>query len=567
MRRWILAVVALMPWLFTEPALAQVPVTVVNVIPNNLSNETIQNSEPSVAVGLDSNGALRALISAFDLGNAAGNPYYINTMGGAFNTWQIAQSISHFDTTIAWSPGGNVYAAIATVNGTQIQGFRSTPPNPPITLTQLANSLYPVPAAAAGTVDQPRIAVSPNVGGGPDRVYIGFNDTSQGVQSASVSYSLNNGNTWNPSSPSNPPLPIVIDHAAVAGQISDLPAVPVAVSPSSNTVYAAFERSLGPAAAGSADPNVILTVVKDNANGTNNFGDLGPKVNVPNFGMLGVGINPLGGNNSIIAPFGDFVGTPPAPNGTVLGHERLGSDLALAVSPTNPNQVYIAYAEVVNNLSVVRVQESMNGGLTWPTVFTVPGNSGLPALSVAQNGTVGLLDTALAGGNLVTQVWELNGFNLTPYMLAAGHPQLNVSSFPDNMPAFTFQPYIGDYEGLTTLNNQFYGTFSASNDPVANTFPDATSVLFQRNVNVSYLGGLVNQTLSQQDLKNPTPLLGVFPGTVTALRSVAGAPAAVSIDPYFFSLVAVPEPPTLAMAVASLPAGLACLLLRRRHVL
>jgi hypothetical protein len=95
---------------------------------------------------------------------------------------------------------------------------------------------------------------------------------------------------------------------------------------------------------------------------------------------------------------------------------------------------------------------STDGGQTFPTVFTVPFESAIPALAVAQNGTVGLLDTALFNNDLLTQFWELSA-NLQPLQLTAGSGNLTLSDFTDGL-RYVRDPYIGDYEGLVRKSAQ-----------------------------------------------------------------------------------------------------------------
>jgi hypothetical protein len=572
----VLAAVTVAGWGFTPLARAQLQVKVVNVIPNSMSSETDQNSEPSIAVNPANPADI--VVSAFS--NAVTNsppglsPYFTSFNGGTTFTVFPQDNLQQPDTTLAWSPTpgnafGTLYAArlfpnaatgIGNIDVVKDTGAGLSTGGVPNTIP---GSSYNPPGGSIGNdVDQPRIALSSN--GTIDRLYVGFNDLSkagnlvgQTGATASIQFTPNaalNNPVWNPVTGA----PLVLDRNPGVGQIQDGPAVPVAASPNSSTVYAAFERWSGAAAAGSGDQNAQIIVMKDTANGTNNFGDLGAKVNVPGLGLVGQGVNVLGGAAQVVIPQSlGGLGT-----GTSLGMERLGSDLSLAVSPTNANIVYVAYAQVIKGISEVTVQMSGNGGLNFPTSFTVPANSGLPALAVAQNGVVGLLDTALVGGNLVTQMWELNGTTLVPFMLKAKHPELDLSSFPNGNPAVAFQPYIGDYEGLIAVGNQFEGTFSASNSPILNTFPDDSSVIFQRNLAVAFPGG-VTGSLANLDLKHLPPT-----AMVTGLADNNGNPLNItSIDPYIFNVASVPEPSTLTMAFISVAAGLAWALVRRIKIL
>src|SRR5262249_23292256 len=57
--------------------------------------------------------------------------------------------------------------------------------------------------------------------------------------------------------------------------------------------------------------------------------------------------------------------------------------------------------------------------------------------------------------------------------------------FPDDDPPKPLygDPYIGDYFGLTSVGNSFYGTFCASGQPEPSHFP--SGVYYQRNVKIN----------------------------------------------------------------------------------
>jgi hypothetical protein len=77
-------------------------------------------------------------------------------------------------------------------------------------------------------------------------------------------------------------------------------------------------------------------------------------------------------------------------------------------------------------------------------------------------------------------------------------------SYPSLKPVKTFDPYLGDYAYLTSLEQDYYGIFSASNEPDLSHFPNG--VVYQRNHDFN----------------------------AKKLTNLAGAPVPVSIDPFFF---------------------------------
>jgi len=74
------------------------------------------------------------------------------------------------------------------------------------------------------------------------------------------------------------------------------------------------------------------------------------------------------------------------------------------------------------------------------------------------------------------------------------------------MPAKTFDPYLGDYAYLTAQGQEYFGIFSASNEPDVTHFPNGVS--YQRNHD--------------------------FPSK--KLANLAGATVPISIDPFFFKI-------------------------------
>ena len=77
-------------------------------------------------------------------------------------------------------------------------------------------------------------------------------------------------------------------------------------------------------------------------------------------------------------------------------------------------------------------------------------------------------------------------------------------------PAKLFDPYLGDYDHLVAVGADFYGIFSASNQPAAANFP--SGVKYQRNADFTS-------------------------GRLLALDN--STPVAVSIDPFFFKVTGI----------------------------
>ena len=90
----------------------------------------------------------------------------------------------------------------------------------------------------------------------------------------------------------------------------------------------------------------------------------------------------------------------PRRSNTVLtiGPTGSGVGTAIAVNPSNPNHVMVAYAAVTNTCPVrpgviqVIVHESTNGGMTWTQTYSRPTGCGRGCeLAILNNGTIGVL--------------------------------------------------------------------------------------------------------------------------------------------------------------------------------
>ena len=188
----------------------------------------------------------------------------------------------------------------------------------------------------------------------------------------------------------------------------------------------------------------------------------------------------------------------------------------MAVDPNNVDRVLVAFTEVVSSQPVTKLYLSSNGGSSWQSVFSA-NSASLPAIAVANNGAIGLLYESLVGTNLQTHFAQSgDGF--------ATFTDSTLNIFPNNNPAAQYDPYLGDFFDLTAVGNTFYGTFCVSNDPTAANWPSSL----------------------------PTYLRNA---------SLLGSSVATSIDPFFFSEQAVPEPGSLAV----LSAATLWLLSRRRR--
>jgi hypothetical protein len=561
-----------LPLLVPAGAFAQFTqsITVINVIPNDVSGETDTNSEPSIAV--NPKNVKQIVISSFsDAGSllVPRNPYFLSTDGGM--TWTVAQSFDHSDTTLAWSPGGNApggrgaFETDVAPDGKTILASnsqtQSTPPFPVIRDTVAISN----PPVAGFDLDQARINVAQGVAG-TDRVYIGYNnlnkygDPKVGGNGATASVAIRN--TGSPMGY----VPVTVDRNPVANQLMDSPAT--AVASTGNTVYAAFLRFHGNTApfmgvkAPSGDQLSDIVLVRDDNGGLKPGSN--PKTGDPNpnaFQDLKTG--PGGATIGKVIQNMTVPWTPLNNSGTKLGappnFQRLGGDISVAVNPTNPLDVAMAYTVLDGaKHSQVHVVVSIDGGATFlkDMQFSLPGfNSGLPNVAVAASGNIGLLYDTFDGKDFITHLARATA-NLGTIV------DQKLSDFPATNPGGNGTGlYVGDYQGLVAVGNTFFGTFSASNNPdpkdaSRNTFPDDAQVLFQRNLSVN--GVFKDNSKKPFDLKT----LKLTDTAFLAGQKAGGIPPDPSIDPYFFSASAVPEPSALLLAFISMGVGLAWELLR-----
>jgi hypothetical protein len=481
-------------------------ITVVDVIPNAASNETGQNSEPSLAV--DPLDPTQMVSGSFP---GSSGPFWKSTDGGT--TWSSFGGISNSDKSLAWRQDGVApLAATLTVIS-----------NPPLVdnistfqggASNFGSAVFTTPNAA---LDQPWIRTGP---GG--QTYVALNHLGNaGGQTASMGVGSTNA--------AGPFTTVKLETVNPAGG-QDAPSVRQAVNGS--TVYAAFTRwGTGTAVTGGSifSASQVVVVKSTNAGAT------------------------FSGGVSAASTTGYFSTSNTAQNTPLsLGQERISSDLAIAVDPNNANRVVVAYGDRTGaGVVQLKVVESTDGGATWSAPkFTTPTNvrSALPALSILTNGDVGLLyATYTPGGAIPDATGTLSQHLLTTTNDFATTTDTLLGTETNTTPGIVFNPYVGDFYDMTSVDDTFYGIFSASND---DNGTDAlfASVSFQR----CFAGA---------------------PGTASfALEGITGGVCDPlihpdpSIDPFVFSLslavVTTPEPATLTLLGASL-LGFAALRRRR----
>lgn len=458
-------------------------VHVINMIPQAQSNETNQDSEPNLAV--DPTDPTRVVGSAFTPDPAGGTtlaPVFVSTDRG--NTWAMRNTVpsgngmtGDISLDFAWR-GGTLYTGILRGgSGLRQMILRTADPFTGGTMTTLVDR-------NTNAFDQPYVAALTTAvsGSDVDRVYVGFNNfgarTGAGGtgRTASLDFSLS-------ARTAAPPAGFTVQALEVRNTFAqDMPAIRFSAHPS-GVIYGVFYRWTG----GNL-PNAVcdIVVVRDDnfATGATPFAALAD----PSDGLVGR-----------LVVTGRAVPAFPAN----LGQNRLvASNLSIVVNPSNAAEVYVAWADRVGTTDyTLHVRRSTDSGATWSADLLTITNATNPALAIGSGGVAGFLYQALTG-TAPSQRWETR---LRRTASGTAWSDLLLATTPDNTPAPTFQPYIGDYVDLIAVNRSFYGIFSASNVPNMDNFPQG--VRYQRNADFT-----TNQ--------------------VRNLDNSANVPA--SIDPYFF---------------------------------
>ena len=491
--RWTAAVAAAVLLLGAGRS-AEGQVRLVNVIPAGLSGERNQDSETTVAVRKSTPTHLAlASLSPKD-GDCGDDRAHIFASEDGGLTWGLSCIIpapsgkyrtSTRDITIQFGDqSGQLYAALvlqsredeSPLNVLRTRDFRL-----PEVMTPIAPSRF--------KVDQPSITVATHVGpgGAPvDRVLVGLNDFALAPRTAAVD--------------------IIEDGAAAVPDVSQVqlegrstgnarqngPAVRVAVA-DDGTSYAAYYGFRRKSFVLPVELTTDVVVARSDP-GSIAFGDLRD----PADGGRGIRVA-----TDRVVPWG----------AALLGQERLyASTIAVAVSPTNSNVVYVAWGDRTGGTFTLHVRRSDDRGARWTEhdVRVVP-NATNPSLAVNDRGTVGLLyqqlESGAAGSRWVTVFESSQDAFATP----PGRVVLVTSQADD--PLLDEPPYLGDYTTLRSAGTAFVGAFAASNFPDLSNFPNG--VLYQRRVDFAA------RRLLDVDGKTPVP---------------------VSIDPFVF-VVQDPVPP------------------------
>lgn len=424
-------------------------VLIVNMIPKSLSFETNQDSEPTLSVNPAN--PLQIAASAFTPDPGGGNlaPIYVSTDGG--NTWVLnsivpsdsASGSMTADITVAFSGSSNVlYAGII-----RLPIVRNSSRLNILSTKDFLGSTKMKVLVDRMSVDQPYVEAATATSGvekGKDQVFVGSNDfAAPNGKTATIDRS-NNGTNFSQ---------VRIESRTTSGQ--DGPPVRPATH-SDGTVYAVY-HSWRTFDSNTGNRTADIVVVRDDnwGNGAPSFGALKDTDNLSGKRVV---------QNSHFN-FDDF-----------LGLERTGGAVAIAVDPTNSDVAYVSWADTQNGVYTIHLRKSSDRGVTWSANdLKVVASATNPALAVNNNGTIGFLYQQMVGAGasqrFVTHLqYSDDERNWTDLVLA---------DTPANTPQKVFDPYLGDYAHLLSVGRDFYGIFSANNQPDPAHFPNGVS--YQRN--------------------------------------------------------------------------------------
>jgi hypothetical protein len=467
-----------------------VPLQVVNVIPVTQSGETNFDSEPNLTV--DPSKPLDIVLSAFTPDPSAmptTGPYFFSTDGG--QTWSMNSVIPGGTATFGTKDisvrfggsSGVLYAGILRGDSSlRLNILRKPNFSGPGLMTILVDRL---------NEDQPWVQAATVLGPGGtlvDRVFVSSNDISQRTttgHTASVDVSEDAATAPAPAGFGTDRLETRATAALPMGLGNqDGPSVRTALH-RSGWIYGVYFgwRTFG-------SPNVSdVVVVRDNhwASGGSPFTALAD----PGDGAAGLRV---------------VTGVSIAPLGTLLGTQRIGSNLSIAVDPRDRRRVYITWCDGLATAAspyTLHVRRSDDGGEHWTPELRTIANAINPALAVNNRGTVALLYQRLATVS-GTARWRTHLERSIDHFATVATDN-TLADVIDSSAGSSITVIIGDYDDLVAVGKDFYGAFSAQNAPINANFP--SGVTYQRNANFT----------TQQLLANDN---------VT--------PVATSVDPFFF---------------------------------
>jgi hypothetical protein len=176
----------------------------------------------------------------------------------------------------------------------------------------------------------------------------------------------------------------------------------------------------------------------------------------------------------------------------LLGGNRAGNDLSIAVDPTNSDIVYIAWSDNTGPDYTLRVRRSLDRGEHGSADLITVDNASLQSLAINSLGTAGMLYLQ----SVPNQAERESHFRSTD----------NGTTWDDTLLTRTItgfggppgaEGFIGDFTRMVAVGPNFYGVFPAPNSPdPVHFFPNGGGTFrFQRNTRGPALIGTDGNTI------------------------------------------------------------------------
>jgi hypothetical protein len=460
-----------------------VKINLVDIIPLKYSNETNFDAEPSITVNhRDPN---KIVITSFTpdikeeeddmrLDEDKAPIFYSTDSGSTWDTCSVLPNGHPDDISVRFGhTSGVLYIAI--INETTFDGSLNVLRTADFTAPDAIELLINVPPEGFGLdkeiVDQPWLETT--TANGKDIVFLSGNDTRRSNQNGQTAFIMVFSDAANMPRPADFNTCKYIEERKNPTQ--NLPSVRTAPH-SSGIIYGGF---FGWRGAEQGNNKIDVVVVRDDNWGTNSFHNL---------------IDSSDGKPGLLVVKNVTV----APVGSKLGTQRMGSNLSMAVDPLDPRRVYIFWGDGANNPQsspyILHVRRSDDFGQSWTSndVFSIC-NALNPCIAVNSDGVVGLLYQELVNRDGKNR-WRTHFVHSKDHLNTVSDDAILADVFDVDVPnPGRERPLsIGDYCNLISIEKDFYGVFSAYNEPDLANFPKGVTYLRNHKFSTKELLDLTN---------------------------------------------------------------------------